>query len=1567
MKKIMTLLLALALVLGTAILPSPVLAKGNSNEFKEADYKVEKEDGRIYKVYEFTDLVGTQPRKDLKKSGGVNTLRLKAFKAMKAMKPMQTANPALGEETEYSVDVQWTTYDLQPGDLGFPLYFQIRDKTTRKFIAQTDNITAGGVHKFYKLPAWNDSDVSHDPKNWNMRAFDNYKFDVRLKTGANGHLSTSDMAAQIVQRSNPIYRAEYYTNKTNPTIKVQRTNKNNETDEVSINSKNLGDNEYYSWAKPVSGYVDQYYDGKKLEIAKEHYGNDTLNSLEISEEITAGRCRMKMKAPGKTEFDRGPGTFEDNGTPYHYEVTGDHIKTHIFTIRQDLKVKFDANKGTWKNSAPAEQTIGHSMKLADSWAGLGPINVPVEKDLTPPAVKPGENEKKFIGWNTDANATTALFTDNTYATPITKDETFYAIYAEKPQGIAKVKYNLDGTAKDASEIDAKYKIAGKDYPAELTGNKDETIADAVFDKTKAPKFIGYEIDSIATDPVPNPPATANYTKDGDYTVIYKYNKLDPIIPAKDDNGGENPKATDDVKATYKKVTIKVDSAKGKFQKNNADVTGSEFVYYVNPVEGKNLQNVLDASGLSAVALDENKAKIDDQNKWKFDPKQTEATQTDPATDFALTTVVGKDNVKDTGVTMEVNFKQTTADKFKDKLDHQDIKVWVGDTIDWKKGVKLKETNEDLQKILDKTETRVTDLSNRNSSTANLPNGQKGNLEVTFEDGSSLEVKDQTLYVAPHKNDDNTNLPKDAVKVEFKIGDGVTGTAKTEYVKPGTDVKGDAPAVSAKEGFKDAKWYKGDAVATDEDYKVPSKDTTSVVFTAKATGKDKVVKLDDPENPTNFPKDPTDNSKKDADYVTVKFVADANGKIKEGDAEKTKGIAYAVLKNTEWADAVTGGVVVPTADAKGNAPKLVGKDKFYSFNEWQKDGTKVTEFAKVGDANVTYTAVFGKANELSVTYNLNAPEGLTVGGNAPTDTDKYLKDEQVTVKALAADNKLAGYEFTGWNTKADGKGTAYAADAKFAIKANTELFAQWKKTAKDVIPVDNENDKKGKNGEEIPDNYVFVEFKVKDTDAGKAEIKADQQAKFKVDPKATVTLTAPALEVKDDYKASHIASFNKDDYTNKKFAQKTTIWASVTEKGKVTVNYVFKTDPAEKTLPKALADLKPVDITTPIYEDEVKAPEKPDVSKEPEKSALVESVNGEKVGTWSIAGNWEKSSATQGSITYTLTWKFTEPGRSLTPSINPVKPDDKTITGKGEPGSEVKVTIPGVKDPIKVTVDQNGDWTVEVPNDIHLKDGDKITATQKTKDLKESYPAEVTVQRARRGGGFILYPVTPVEPKIETAIHKAYIFGYEDSTFKPEGNMTRAEAAAMLARLQNLSLSNDARPDFVDVRSGWYNAVINAVVNAGYMKGYPDGTFRPDGKITRAEFAQMIKSIDKANTADMPFADAKGHWAEPAIAQAYANGRITGYPDGTFRPDNHITRAEAVTVFNKLYERSVDAAGLANVRNSLVDFNDTNSSHWAYYQVIEASNTHEFYRTEKGKVGETWVKIIQTWKDLLAHR
>ena len=304
----------------------------------------------------------------------------------------------------------------------------------------------------------------------------------------------------------------------------------------------------------------------------------------------------------------------------------------------------------------------------------------------------------------------------------------------------------------------------------------------------------------------------------------------------------------------------------------------------------------------------------------------------------------------------------------------------------------------------------------------------------------------------------------------------------------------------------------------------------------------------------------------------------------------------------------------------------------------------------------------------------------------------------------------------------------------------------------------------------------------------------------------------------------------------------------------------------------------------------------------------------------------------------------------------------------------------------LTKDDNGNWKLPTDADPSIKmDPRTGTITIPANSLKPGSPVTATaiypgggrfVDSAksvdtRGNSGYWFIPSTPSKSyeksKHETAIHKLYIYGYEDGTFKPEGNMTRAEAAAIIGRLQGLDLSNSARPNFIGVRSGWYNGSINAVVNAGYMKGYPDGTFRPNGKITRAEFAQMIKAIDKANTGMAPFADVKGHWAEAAINQAYTNGRIAGYPDSTFRPNNNITRAEAVTVFNKLYDRSVNMKGASDVVADIVPFKDVAKNHWAYYEILEASNTHEFYRTEKGKVAETWVGLNQTWKQALANR
>ncbi len=327
-------------------------------------------------------------------------------------------------------------------------------------------------------------------------------------------------------------------------------------------------------------------------------------------------------------------------------------------------------------------------------------------------------------------------------------------------------------------------------------------------------------------------------------------------------------------------------------------------------------------------------------------------------------------------------------------------------------------------------------------------------------------------------------------------------------------------------------------------------------------------------------------------------------------------------------------------------------------------------------------------------------------------------------------------------------------------------------------------------------------------------------------------------------------------------------------------------------------------------------------------------------------------------------------------VKPVKPtNDAQDTGISieNPGDDTKVTAKDKdgKD-VPVEIDKDGKVIVKPGTEV----SGPITVVIANKGLPEGKKIiEVPVTDVNDGSGDIwLRPNGPKKnetkedkkddqkvEKRETNLHKAYIFGYEDGTFRAEGNVTRAEAAAMIARLKGLDMSNTEKPAFSDVQSAWYNAGINAVVKAGYMKGYPDGKFNPNGKITRAEFAQLIMAIDKANGADVPFTDVKGHWAETAIKQAFANERIAGYPDNSFRPNNHITRAEAVTVLNKLFDRSVSAKSLVDLQVGLAGFKDLEQSHWAYYQIIEASNTHDFFRTEQGKVDETWVKLLKNGK------
>lgn len=221
-----------------------------------------------------------------------------------------------------------------------------------------------------------------------------------------------------------------------------------------------------------------------------------------------------------------------------------------------------------------------------------------------------------------------------------------------------------------------------------------------------------------------------------------------------------------------------------------------------------------------------------------------------------------------------------------------------------------------------------------------------------------------------------------------------------------------------------------------------------------------------------------------------------------------------------------------------------------------------------------------------------------------------------------------------------------------------------------------------------------------------------------------------------------------------------------------------------------------------------------------------------------------------------------------------------------------------------------------------------------------------------------YPVyASVDKKEVVNSHEKYIFGYPDDTIRPDGDMTRAEAIAVVARLQKLDLSDKSSKIYKDAKADmWYNGAINAAYREGYLLEKEGESIRPNDKITRAELAELISHIDKKNNSLAPFEDVKGHKFEAAINQAYGNERIKGYPDGTFKPDNTITRAEVATMLNKLYDRYPDKNFIDAKQNLVHNYKDMSyKGHWGYYELVEAYHSHTYLRLKDN---------MEEWKDII---
>ena len=308
-------------------------------------------------------------------------------------------------------------------------------------------------------------------------------------------------------------------------------------------------------------------------------------------------------------------------------------------------------------------------------------------------------------------------------------------------------------------------------------------------------------------------------------------------------------------------------------------------------------------------------------------------------------------------------------------------------------------------------------------------------------------------------------------------------------------------------------------------------------------------------------------------------------------------------------------------------------------------------------------------------------------------------------------------------------------------------------------------------------------------------------------------------------------------------------------------------------------------------------------------------------------------ATGRSLDYYVDGKYvSDSGYSGAPIVNPVSAGSTFV--RGTAGANATVTVYDASGITLGSTTAGSTGIYNVTLNRALRAGEVIT---------------VEAKEAGRVARTTNYTVGGQAVSTEKVSQPAYIAGFPDGTFKPGKEVTRAEAVRMFVKLVNngAELPKNPTTSFKDANNAWYSDEINYAVANGFIKGYSDGTFKPNQAITRAEFAQMISVFVKNGYPGTgSFKDVKGHWASDAISALYGNKNIKGYSDGTFKPDQKLTRAEAVTILNSVFGRNTKSTSFTNVSEAgLKRFSDVAKSHWAYYEILDASNGHNTAKIE----------------------
>lgn len=714
--------------------------------------------------------------------------------------------------------------------------------------------------------------------------------------------------------------------------------------------------------------------------------------------------------------------------------------------------------------------------------------------------------------------------------------------------------------------------------------------------------------------------------------------------------------------------------------------------------------------------------------------------------------------------------------------------------------------------------------------------------------------------------------------------------------------------------------------------------------------------------------------------------------------------YSVTYVTEGSSSVTDdklyaeGAYATVRDGASTAP--AGKVFLYWNASSDSSGKKYYPNDKVlvPKGGVTLTAVYGdKAETVTLTYNANF-------GTPPASTQISGLKNNGLIDLLSYDElelpKRDGYTFTGWNTQQDGHGISFAAGTSAARVDKVEpnvLYAQWKKTTIDeevTVIITGKTDTKVYNGSEQSVTGYEVKsisnelYKTTDftfngtatatgTDADtyqmglKPENFENKNANFSkvtfvvTDGSLTITkrdVTLTSASASKPYDGTALTSKNVTVGGNG-FADGEgatyNVTGSQTEVGKSDNEFTYELN----------ANTKANNYNITMYKGELVITAADSVAYKVEhyKQNLDGSYNDTPndidplsgtAGTLTAAAAKDYPGFTPGTVTQekiksdgTTTVEIQYTRNSYTLTINYVYRD-----GSKAAESHIETILYGK------------DYSVTSPK-ISGYTADKLV-------VSGTMPADnrtVTVTYTKNGGHHPRpKPTVEIEDDdalgLNTTDHFAYIVGYGNGEVRPQNNITRAEVATIFFRL----LTDDVRDEnltktnrYSDVAAtSWYNTAVSTLSSMGIITGYPDGTFRPNAAITRAEFAAIAARFDSnGDKTTAKFSDIATHWAKDEISIAYNNGWITGYPDGTFGPQRDITRAETMTLVNRVLNRQPETEDDL-LPNMTVWTDNANPNAWYYLAVQEATNSH-YYKFKTNSKYEKWTELRETrdWTQL----